>query len=50
MSGDRQALVDCHGAFGRRRSFQFGRASAPIIPHAVRTMRGKNTGTDTSSG
>jgi len=34
----------------RRRSFQFGRASAPIIPHAVHTMRGENAGTDTSSG
>jgi len=34
----------------RRRSFQFGGASAPIIPHAVHTMRGENAGTDMSSG
>jgi len=34
----------------RRRSFQFGRASAPIIPQLVHTMRGENAGTDTSSG
>jgi hypothetical protein len=31
-------------------SRQFGRASAPMIPHLVRTIRGPNTGTRTSSG
>jgi hypothetical protein len=28
---------------------QFGRASAPMIPHRVHTMRGPNVGTGTSS-
>jgi hypothetical protein len=31
-------------------SFQFGRVSAPRIPHRVHTMRGPNVGTGTSSG
>jgi hypothetical protein len=31
-------------------SRQFGRASPPIIPHFVHTMRGPNVGTGTSSG
>jgi hypothetical protein len=31
-------------------SSQFGRASAPMIPHLVHTIRGPNTGTRTSSG
>jgi hypothetical protein len=31
------------------RSFQFGRASAPIAPHTVQTMRGPKDGTVTSS-
>jgi hypothetical protein len=30
--------------FGRR-SHQFGRASAPMMPHRVQTMRGPNDGT-----
>jgi hypothetical protein len=30
-------------------AFQFGRASAPIVPHFVQTMRGPNHGTTTSS-
>jgi len=31
------------------RSFQLGRASAPIAPHTVQTMRGQNDGTVSSS-
>jgi hypothetical protein len=31
-------------------SRQFGRASAPIMPHLVHTMRGPNMGTGTLSG
>jgi hypothetical protein len=31
-------------------SGQFGRASAPMIPHLVQTMRGPNVGTGTWSG
>jgi hypothetical protein len=34
-------------SFCRRR---FGRASAPMIPHLVHTMRGLNVGTGTWSG
>jgi hypothetical protein len=33
-----------------RDSRQFGRASAPTIPHLVHTIRGPNVGTGTSSG
>ena len=31
-------------------SFQFGRASAPMMPHRVHTIRGPNVGTGTWSG
>jgi hypothetical protein len=31
-------------------SFQFGRASAPMMPQPVQTMRGPKAGTATSSG
>jgi hypothetical protein len=31
------------------RSFQFGRASAPIAPQTVHNMRGQNAGKATSS-
>jgi hypothetical protein len=31
------------------RSFQLGRASTPIAPHTVHTMRGPKNGTTTSS-
>jgi hypothetical protein len=34
----------------RPRSCQFGRASAPIVPHLVHTMRGLNVGTVRSPG
>jgi hypothetical protein len=33
-----------------RRSIQFGRASAPRLPHWLHRMRGPNEGTGTSSG
>jgi hypothetical protein len=36
--------------FYRSRSRQFGRTSAPTIPHFVHTIRGPNDGTGTSSG
>jgi hypothetical protein len=39
------APLSCAG-----RSCQFGRTSAPMIPHRVHTMRGPNDGTATSSG
>jgi hypothetical protein len=29
------------------RSYQFGRTKAPMIPHAVHTIRGPNAGTGT---
>ena len=32
------------------RSFQFGRASAPMVPHFVHTIRGPNEGTVRSPG
>jgi len=32
------------------RSRQFGRTSAPIMPHPVQTMRGPNAGTGAVSG
>jgi hypothetical protein len=35
---------------GPRCSRQFGRASAPMIPQRVHTIRGPNVGTSTSSG
>jgi hypothetical protein len=48
----RGASVTAAPGAGRRYhpfSRQFGRASAPTIPHFVQTIRGPNTGTGTSS-
>jgi hypothetical protein len=39
-----------HPAADRSRSRQYGRASAPMIPQRLHTMRGPNVGTGKSSG
>jgi hypothetical protein len=50
-----RTCAHCHGAVPAPLSRtgcsrQFGRASAPMIPHRVHTMRGPNDGTGMSSG
>ncbi|MGB8307871.1 MAG: hypothetical protein WCE36_28985 [Pseudolabrys sp.] len=47
MSGRKS--VTGYGRTGKERSFQFGRASAPIAPQIVQTMRGPKEGTVTPS-
>ena len=52
LTGKRDQGRECPRVYlaGSCCSRQFGRASAPIMPHPVQTMRGPKAGTGTVSG